>query len=163
MISHSRLGPAVSALALGFVVTLGGCDTSADEMLISAESFEQGVAKDSEGGAFRVVLSTPAGFDEGLRVGENTLIVRLGFHDPDDPFAPGHGIPAAEVQLDAWMPSPQGSGGSVDGLRGVHVGDGRYEITGLTLPEPGVWQLDFALAIGENVDDSVSFAFVISD
>ncbi|MFO7562902.1 MAG: hypothetical protein R6X02_09700 [Enhygromyxa sp.] len=115
----------------------------------------EGVAKDSDDGAFRVVLSA----EEGLRVGENELVVRLGFHDPHDPLSPGRGIPGAEVLLFAWMPH---AGIELEELRGVHVGDGRYAI-GLELPEPGVWQLDFGFAVGDGVSDSASFAFVIGE
>jgi len=130
------------------------CDIEeAGDGTVVAESFAEGVAKDSDAGAFRVVLTT----EDGLGVGENTLFVRLGFHDPHDPLAAGRGVPSADVVLHAWMPH---SDGVVDGVRGVHVGDGRYEIL-LDLPAPGVWQLDLDLTVGDGVDDSVSFAFVV--
>jgi hypothetical protein len=146
---------AVSLLAL--VLGSTACDTADDPTveLVSAETFEEGVAKDSDAGAFRVVLSS----DHGLKVGENTLVVRLGFHDLHDPAAPGRGIPGADVMLDAWMPHDDLE---VSGLRGVYVGDGSYEIT-WDIPEPGVWQLDFELAVGDGVQDSVSFAFIVGD
>jgi len=151
-----RLGLLASVLALACASVLTACDPEPAEVeLVAAESFTEGVAKDSEAGAFRVVLSA----EDGLRVGENTLIVRLGFHDPDDPLATGRGIPGADVALYAWM--PQGDG-AVDGVRGVYVGDGRYRLD-LEIPEPGVWQLDFDLAVGDGVDDSVSFAFVLGE
>lgn len=151
-----RFGLVASLLALTFTPVLAGCDIGSEEVeLVPAETFVEGVAKDSEAGAFRVVLSA----DDGLAVGANTLVVRLGFHDPQDPLAPGRGIPGAEVSLYAWM--PQGDG-SVDGVRGIYVGDGRYELE-LELAEPGIWQLDFDFAVGDGVDDSVSFAFVVGE
>jgi hypothetical protein len=150
---HRFLAASLIALVLGSTA----CDSAGDPAveIVPAETFEDGVAKDSDAGAFRVVLTT----DGGLTVGENTLIVRLGFHEPDDPLAPGRGIPGADVTLDAWMPHDDFE---VDGLRGVYVGDGSYEIA-WEVPTPGVWQLDFDLAVGDGVQDSVSFAFVVSE
>jgi hypothetical protein len=148
-------GRALGVAGLVLALALTGCDAEHREE-VPAQTFEDGLAKDSEAGAFRVVLTAP----EGLGVGRNTLFVRLGFHDPRDPLAPGRGIPGAEVTLDAWMPKGKGA---VDGIHGVHVGDGVYEIDELILSKAGVWQLDFALAVGEGVDDSVSFAFVIAE
>ena len=143
----------VASLLFACSLLLTGCDFEAEPEVIPAETFIDGVAKDSEAGAFRVMLSA----EDGLAVGANTLVLRLGFHDPADPLAPGLGIPGADVTLYAWM--PHGSS-SVDGVRGSYVGDGEYELE-LELPQPGVWQLDFDLAVGDDVDDSVSFAFVV--
>lgn len=123
--------------------------------MVSAETFEEGIAKDSDLGAFRVVLTA----EDELAVGDNTLFVRLGFHDPHDPTAPGRGIPGADVALNAWMPQGDGAVGDV---RGIYVGDGTYRVE-LAVPEPGIWQLDFDLAVGDGVHDSVSFAFLIGD
>jgi hypothetical protein len=153
-----RLGLAATLLvSLVFGPALTGCDIEdEDRPVVVAESFTEGMAKDSDDGAFRVALSSDEG---GLRVGPNTLVVRLGFHDPNDPLALGRGIPGAEVRLDAWM--PHGTGEVLD-LRGIYVEDGRYEIA-LDLPAPGVWQLDFQFAVGSGVSDSVSFAFIIDE
>jgi hypothetical protein len=148
-----RLGLVTSLVALTLGSVLAGCDSEAD--LVPAETFVEGIAKDSDAGAFRVMLTTADGFE----VGENTLFVRLGFHDPHDPLAPGRGIPGADVMLDAWMPHDEGA---VDGLRGVYVGDGQYAID-LDVASPGVWQLDFELGVGDGVRDSVSFAFVVGE
>lgn len=145
-----RLGLVAALVFAPLLVT--GCDDPESTMMV-AETFAEGVARDSEDGAFRVVLSS----EDGLGVGENTLIVRLGFHDPHDPSAPGLGIPGARVVLDAWMPHGTGE---LTGLHGVHLGDGHYAIE-LALPAPGVWQLDFDLAVGDAVSDSVSFAFLV--
>jgi hypothetical protein len=143
-------------LVLSCASILAGCDTEPEEVeLVPAETFAEGVAKDSDVGAFRVMLSTA----DGLAVGDNTLFIRLGFHDPHDPTAPGQGIPGADVVLDAWMPHGDGS---IEGVRGIYKGDGEYEIE-LELSEPGVWQLDFDLAVGEGVHDSVSFAFIVGE
>ena len=153
MHGHPRFGLAAT-LALALSVVSTGCDIEeAGVETVVAESFAEGTAKDSDQGAFRVMLTS----DDGLEVGESTLIVRLGFHDPHDPLAPGRGIPSADVMLHAWMPHDDGV---VDGVRGVHVGDGRYEIP-LDLPKAGVWQLDFDLTVGDGVEDSVSFTFVV--
>jgi hypothetical protein len=151
---------ALAALAFALTSTLAGCDLGDDPddpgaALEPAEPFEEGMAKDSEYGAFRVVLTS----EDGLEVGENTVFIRLGFHDPDDPLAPGRGIPAADVVLDAWMPYADGA---VEDIRGVYFRDGIYAVE-LDLPEPGVWQLDFELAVGDGVHDSVSFAFVVGE
>jgi len=156
MPGRCRSGLLAALLSLSCVAVLAGCDPEPSEVeVVPAETFTEGVAKDSEAGAFRVVLSA----DDGLAVGENTLRLRLGFHDPQDPAAPGRGIPGADVSVYAWMPHGDGA---LDGVRGVYVGDGEYELA-LELPEPGVWQLDFDLAVGDGVDDSVSFAFVIGE
>jgi hypothetical protein len=147
---------AVTTLALAFAPTLAACDIEEPGVeVVSAETFEEGVAKDSDGGAFRVVLTT----EDGLEVGENTLVVRLGFHDPDDPAGPGRGIPGADVRLEAWMPYGDGA---VSDLRGVYLGDGEYAVE-VDLPERGIWQMDFDLRVGDGISDSVSFAFIIGE
>jgi hypothetical protein len=153
MSSRRRPGHA-TLLALALLVsTLAACDTTdAGVGLVEAQTFAEGVAKTTTDGAFRVVLTT----DNGLAVGDNTLYVRLGFHDAFNPEAPGRGIPAAEVWVDAWMPY---ANGAVEG-RGTHVGDGVYAVE-LELAEPGVWQLDLGFAVGNSIDDAVSFAFIV--
>lgn len=117
-------------------------------------AFEDGVAKDTEGGAFRVLLYSR----EGLDVGANELVARVGFHDPEDPLAPGYGIPGARVHLDAWP--IDGDGATVE-LDGAYVGDGRYVFDALELSAAGAWQLDFSIQVGETLDESVAFAFEV--
>ena len=94
---RSLLVPALLTCGLA----LAGCDLEPEgaEAELEAQSFESGVAKDTEGGAFRVMLLSR----EGLGTGANDLIARVGFHDPADPMAPGAGIPGATVRLDAYQ------------------------------------------------------------
>lgn len=151
---RSRL--AATTLALAFASTLAACDFEDPGVdLVPAETFQEGVAKDSDGGAFRVVLTT----EDGLEVGDNTLFIRLGFHDPEDPDDPGRGIPGAAVEVEAWMPYGDGA---LSEVRGVYLDDGEYELE-LDLPEPGIWQLDFDIGVGDGITDSVSFAFVVGE
>jgi hypothetical protein len=146
---HSSL----PAFALTLAV-LGGCDGQEPE--IDAAPFEDGVSEDTEGGAFRVVLSSR----QGLSVGENNLVTRVGFHDPNDPLDPGRGIPGADVRLDAFTADGESH---VSDLQGSYLGDGRYEFSDLVLDRPGVWRFEFSIAVGETIDESVAFAFEISD
>jgi hypothetical protein len=138
-------------LLFGLALGLAGCDPSEP---VEVTAFEDGVAKDTEGGAFRVVLYAR----DGLEVGGNELIARVGFHDPGDPLAPGYGIPGARVHLDAW--SIDGAGDSVE-LEGAYIGDGRYLFDDLELATAGAWQLDFSIQVGETLDESVAFAFEV--
>jgi hypothetical protein len=121
---------------------------------VEVTPFEDGIAKDTEGGAFRVVL-----YDrEGLAVGANELVARVGFHDPGDPLAPGYGIPGARVHLDAW---PIDGDAEAIELDGVHIGDGRYLFDDLELSAAGAWQFDFSIEVGQTMDESVAFAFQV--
>lgn len=140
-----------SSLLLGLALGLAGCDPAEH---VEVTAFEDGVGKDTEGGAFRVVLYAR----EGLSVGGNELVTRVGFHDPSDPLAPGYGIPGALVQLDAWP--IDGDAEAVQSV-GVHVGDGRYLFEDLELPAAGAWQFDFSIEVGETLDESVAFAFEV--
>jgi hypothetical protein len=138
-----------SLLLLG--LALAGCDLSDP---VYAMPFENGVTKDTEGGAFRVVLDARGGLD----VGTNELSARVGFHDPGDPTGPGFGVPSARVHLDA---SPIDGDGEAVSLEGIHIGDGHYAFDDLELSDPGAWQLDFTIEVGKTIDESVSFAFEI--
>jgi hypothetical protein len=146
-LSSLRCSLLISGLAFG----LAGCDPSES---VAVTAFEDGIAKDTEGGAFRVVLYAR----DGLVPGANELIVRVGFHDPGDPLAPGYGIPGARVHLDAWP--IDGYGEAVE-LVGVHTGDGRYLFDDLELSAEGAWQFDFSIEVGETLDESVAFAFEV--
>lgn len=97
---------------------------------------------------------------EGLDVGENSVIARVGFHDAHDPEDPGVGIPSADVRLDAYMPGGQGF---VSDLQGSYLGDGRYEISGLDLDEAGIWRFEFSIAVGATIDESVAFVFLVTN
>lgn len=126
------------------------------EPSVEAEAFESGVAKDTEGGAFRVILEARS----DLELGSNDLIARVGFHDPADPTGPGFGVPSAEVMLDAYQVDGDGY---VDGIIGSHIGEGRYEFNDVQLDDVGVWQLEFSIAVGATIDESVGFTFEISE
>jgi hypothetical protein len=139
-----------SLLVFGLALGLVACDPHELEVT----TFEDGVAKDTEGGAFRVVLYAR----EGLGVGGNELIARVGFHDPSDPLAPGYGIPGARVHLDAW---PLDGDGEPIELEGSYVDDGRYSFDDLELSAAGAWQFEFSIEIGETLDESVAFAFEV--
>ncbi|PRP92150.1 hypothetical protein ENSA5_50970 [Enhygromyxa salina] len=156
---HPLLRSTGLTLALfGFGACLAGCDVDNEDLeAVDARAFEEGVAKDTEGGAFRVVLYSR----DGLTVGaKNTMIARVGFHDPNAPEDPGLGIPGAELTLDAHLASGEFF---ADAVEATYIGEGRYQITGLELPEAGVWQFDFYIAVGETIDESVAFVFEISE
>lgn len=140
-----------SLLLFGLALGLAGCDPAEH---VEVTAFEDGVGKDTEGGAFRVVLYAR----EGLAVGDNELVTHVGMHDPGDPLAPGYGIPGARVHLDAWP--IDGDGEAVE-FEGVYVGDGRYLFEELELSAPGAWQFDFSIEVGETLDESVAFAFEV--
>jgi hypothetical protein len=140
-----------SLLLLGLAFGLAGCDPSEH---VEVTPFENGVSKDTEGGAFRVELSARG----GLEVGANTLSAHVGFHDPSDPEGPGYGVPSVRVHLDAY---PIDGDGDVMEVDGVHIGDGRYLFDGLRLSDPGAWEFDFTIGAGETIDESVRFALDI--
>ena len=144
-------------LALFVAGFLPACD--ADEDIGAGEdarAFEDGVSADTAGGAFRVVLLSR----EGLDVGDNTLIARVGFHDPGDPEGPGTGIPGALVHLDAYMPN---GAGHIEGIEAIYLDDGRYRLSGIELDEPGVWRFELGIELGATMDESVGFSFEIAD
>ena len=133
--------------------TLAGCTSEADELLLDPAPFADGVARDTEGGAFRVALHGDA-----LRVGANSLVVRVGFHDSADPLDPGRGIPEATIEVDAWMPE---DGGTATATTRAHLGDGRYALPELNLDRPGVWRFDLRVRVGESLDEFAAFAFEV--
>ncbi|WP_217909913.1 hypothetical protein [Pseudenhygromyxa sp. WMMC2535] len=157
--SLTKVSPRLALLALATLATTA-CDPDAYGDIGAsdqAESFYQGMAKDTEGGAFRVTLSTREG---GALVAQEPtgLIVRVGFHDPEDPSDPGQGIPEADLLLDAW--TTQDSARAPDP---VYIGDGRYLFEAFELEEGGVWHLDLAIAVGATLDESVQFNLLIPD
>jgi hypothetical protein len=140
-------GLALGGLALGLI----GCDQAEH---VDAVSFEDGVMRDTEGGAFRVSLHSRT----GLEVGASELVAHVGFHDPADPDGPGFGVPGARVHLDAFP--VDGEGGTVE-LEATYVGEGHYAFDGLEFSDPGAWEFEFNIEVGETLDESVSFAFEI--
>jgi len=150
-----RLGLVAASLALCSSFALLACAPETDDESLDAQPFVDGVAKDTQGDAFRVVLTSR---DGALEVGENALLVRVGFHDPEDPLAPGVGIPEARVQLSAWMPLDEGSSEAVS----LHyAGDGQYLLDPVELDRPGIWQLDLEVDVGATMRENVSFTFLV--
>ncbi|MFO7564930.1 MAG: FixH family protein [Enhygromyxa sp.] len=147
------------ALALALVTPLAACTEEAD----SAEfrevlEFVDGMALDSDDGAFRVVLASE---DGRLGTGRNDLIVRVGFHDPNDPDAEGRGIPGAKLEVEAWMPDAEVAMQS--DIEVAYLGDGAYEVENVVLDRAGVWNFDIEIRVGEGMVETVSLAFEVDD
>jgi hypothetical protein len=140
-------------LAVSLLCPLAACDTQEDDNR-AIEDFRDGMALDSDRGAFRVILWSDSG---ELEVGRNDLVMRIGFHDPNDPEAPGLGIPRAQVDLDAWMPNADETMPSEPEV--TYLGDGQYRIENVVLPEDGVWNFDFEIAVGEHMYETLSLGF----
>lgn len=142
--------------ALVSLVLVGSlaCDEGEPASELDAAAFVDGVARDTEGGAFRVTLDSR---DDALAVGDNFLIAHVGFHRPDDPLDPGLGIPGARVRVEAWMPLDEGE----LVIEAIELGEGRYAIDPLLLERAGTWQLDLHIAVGQTMRENVSFAFVV--
>jgi hypothetical protein len=152
-----RANFANALLALVLLVPAAGCDTdSSDLETRSIENFVDGMGLDSDDGAFRVTLWSDSG---DIEVGRNDLVIRLGFHDPNDATAPGTGIPNARIDVDAWMPDVDEAMSSEPVV--TYLGDGEYRIENVVLGEDGVWNFDFAVAVGENMRETVSLAFAV--
>jgi hypothetical protein len=143
-------------LALSLLAPLSACDSNEDVETRAVENFTDGMAMDSDTGAFRVVLWSDSG---DLQVGRNDLVLRIGFHDPSDPTDPGTAIPSANVDLDAWMPNADQSMPTDPVV--TYIGDGQYRIENVVIPADGVWNFDFALTVGEHMSETVSLAFAI--
>lgn len=147
---------AVSALlAVSLFFSLTACDSGEDTPR-EIEDFRDGMALDSDQGAFRVMLWSDSG---ELEVGRNNLVLRLGFHDPADPEAPGIGIPSAVVDLDAWMPEADETMPTEPQIS--YLGDGQYRIENVVLPDDGVWNFDFQIAVGDNMRETISLGFAV--
>jgi hypothetical protein len=145
-------------LALALLVPAVGCDSteSGDVETRAVENFVDGMGCDSDDGAFRVMLWSESG---DLEVGRNDLVLRLGFHDPNDATAPGTGIPDARIDLDAWMPGADEAMASEPVV--TYLGDGEYRIENVVLGEDGVWNFDFEVQVGRHMHETVSLAFEI--
>lgn len=150
----SRVCAALFAVSL--LCPLTACDTQEETQPRAVENFTDGMSLDSDLGAFRVILWSDSG---DLEVGRNDLVLRLGFHDPSDPEAPGIGIPSARVELDAWMPDADESMPSEPEV--TYLGDGEYRIENVVLTDDGVWNFDFEVAVGENMRETISLGFVV--
>jgi hypothetical protein len=152
----TRLCTALLALAL--VTPLAACSETDDAEFRDVSEFVDGMAVNSDSGAFRVVLSSE---DGRLGTGRNDLIVRVGFHDPSNPDAEGRGIPNAEVLVDAWMPDTELSMQSE--IEVTYLGDGAYAVENVVLDRSGVWNVDIEISVGDGMHERVSLAFEVDD
>jgi hypothetical protein len=143
-------------LAVSLLCPLTACDTGEDGETRAIDDFRDGMAINSDQGAFRVMLWSDSG---ELQVGRNDLVLRIGFHDPTDPEAPGIGIPSATVDLDAWMPRADEAMSTEPHVS--YRGDGQYRIENVVLPEDGVWNFDFQVEVGEHMHETISLGFVV--
>jgi hypothetical protein len=48
-------------------------------------------------------------------------------------------------------------------LQAVYVEDGKYMFENVELSDPGAWQFEFNIQVGETLDESVAFAFEIAE
>lgn len=147
-------------LALALVSPLAACTEANPETTEFREvlDFVDGMAVDSDDGAFRVVLSSE---DGRLGTGRNDLIVRVGFHDPSNPEAEGRGIPNAKVEVDAWMPDAEATMQS--DITVSYLGDGAYEVENIVLDRAGVWNFDIVISVGDGMWETVSLAFEVDE
>lgn len=145
-------------LAIALISPLAACDASPEDDVETraVEDFTDGMATDSDQGAFRVTLWSDSG---ELEVGRNDLVLRLGFYDPSNPEGPGLGIPEARIDLDAWKPTADEAMSTEPQI--TYMRDGQYRIENVVLPSDGVWNFDFEVAIGENMYETVSLAFAV--
>jgi hypothetical protein len=147
-------------LALALVTPLAACTEQVSDETEFREvlEFVDGMALDSDDGAFRVVLSSE---DGRLGTGRNDLIVRVGFHDPNEPEAEGRGIPNAKVHVDAWMPDAEVAMQS--DIQVSYLGDGAYEVENIVLDRAGVWNFDIEIRVGAGMYETVSLAFEVTE
>lgn len=148
-----------TALALALFAPLAtACDTGEelDSGVRAVENFEDGMICDSDQGAFRVTLWSDSG---DIEVGANNLIVRLGMFDPNDIEGAGKGIPGANIDLDAWMPTADEAMDAEPTVE--YIGDGQYRFENVVLTDEGVWNFDFSVAVGQNMQESISLAFSV--
>jgi hypothetical protein len=143
----------IAALLLAPVAVSSGCAQSED---IDAGEYVDGERKLTDHGAFTVVLSNE---DGAALVGSNTFYLDVQFPDPSNPRAEGKGIPGAKISLDAHMPNGDYV---MDVVPEVHyMGEGQYMFDGVVLDQPGVWQLDFEIAVGKTVRETVTYTFEV--
>jgi hypothetical protein len=152
----TRLSTALLALAL--VTPLAACTEDGDTEFRAVSEFVDGMAVDSDDGAFRVVLSSE---DGALGTGRNDLTVRVGFHDPSNPDDDGRGIPNADLLVDAWMPDTEVAMASE--VEVTYLGDGVYSVENVVLDRVGVWNFDIDIQVGDGMHETVSLAFDVED
>jgi hypothetical protein len=151
----SRINSTLIALAL--LCPLTACDSTedGDVQTRAVANFEDGMACDSDQGAFRVMLWSDTG---DIQVGRNDLVLRIGFHDPLNADAPGQGIPGAHVDIDAWTTNDETM--TTEPVV-TYLGDGEYRIENVVLTDEGVWNFDFDVMVGTSMRESISLAFEI--
>jgi hypothetical protein len=140
-------------LAALLLAPLAACAQTQD---VEPGEYIDGERKFTDDHAFQVALYNE---DGAPAVGDNTFYVRIAFPDPRDPRADGKGIPNVQLELDAYMPNDELSMDVVPEI--TYLGDGEYRLDGVVLEQPGVWQFDFSIAVGQTVRESVSFAFEV--
>ena len=136
---------------LPMVAFLAACDEP-----VEADPYVDGTTQTTDRGAFNVTLWSESG---EVQIGQNEMWIRVAMPDPVDPTDEGKGIPSAEIDLDAWMPNAEYAMSSAPLVR--YVADGEYVIDGVSFDHPGVWELDFSIAVGETIREDVSFVFVV--
>lgn len=145
---------ASAALALALVAPLAACSDSESASFRDVEPFVDGMGMSSDSGAFRVVLSSA---DGELATGRNDLVLRLGFHDPQNPEAEGRGVPGAEITVDAWMADD--AVGMTSAVTLSYLGDGAYALDNLVLEHSGVWNFAFDIRVGTGMHETLSLTF----
>ena len=128
-----------------FAVACDGDDS------VDAEAYVDGTTQMTENGAFEVTLFAE---DGDLEAGGNTLILKVAFPEPE---GDGAGIPNARVDLTAHMPEEAIEMRSVPLM--TYTGGGEYRFDNVMLQDDGIWQFDFTIAVGEGIDEDVSFVF----
>lgn len=150
----TRLTTALLALVLAS--PLAACTEEPTDEFREVTDFVDGMAIDSDDGAFRVVLSSEAG---DLGTGRNDLRVRVGFHEPRSPEDQGRGVPNADIVVDAWM--PESDVALLSDVEVSYLGDGTYAVDNVILDEAGVWNFDIEIRVGEGMFETVSLAFEV--
>jgi hypothetical protein len=140
----------IAVFLLG-VAPLAACDEGEG---VEADPYVDGTTVSTHRGAFDVTLTSDSG---DLVLGENHLVVRVAFPDPNDPNAEGKGVPGAEIELDAWMPNEDHTTRIEPSV--TYLGDGEYLVAPVLLDRAGVWALDFDIRVGASIDETAAFAF----
>jgi hypothetical protein len=128
-----------------------GCDDGSDP--VDADVFQGEATAMTDLGAFEVTLGDA---DGETGVGMNDFSVKVAMPNPT---GDAQGIPNATIVVDAHMPN-DGHDMTVEPT--VHyVGNGEYVLDGVLLDQPGVWQVDLYIQVGETIDEAVSFTFAV--
>lgn len=142
----------VTLLALLGVVVSGCDDVSNEPEQIEAPAYVDGAIRLTDEGAFAVELWNK---DGAAVVGANTFVLRVCMADTDQ------GIPGAEIDFSASMPDAEVAGAESPTV--TYLGDGQYQVSDLVLEREGTWEFDVAIAVGDSLDESVTFAFQLAE